>query len=146
VSGEAQASPLLVHAAQCLTAKQFVQPTGGSTLRFGYVVDDESYPGEKVLYVVEYKSRTTGWVFAIFLKDEGTRQVFDIQNNASFFRSKRDEQELEFQDPPLGGVWTQTHLKLAIRKSDRIPAMRIPVSELTALDSGVLCMAYGERR
>ena len=80
---------LLLHAAQCLEAKQFLPPSKATKLTFGYFLDEKSYPGTKEMYVVIYAApaRSNGLVFAIVLTQQDDHKVFDIQNNASFVLS-----------------------------------------------------------
>jgi hypothetical protein len=94
---------ILAEAAQCLAAKNHLPPSKATVVSFGYVLDAKSYPGEKVLYVVEYlgPGRSEGYVFAVFLTQKGTRRIFNIQNNAKFVRSKDG---IGFVEPPLGGT------------------------------------------
>jgi hypothetical protein len=108
--GQAQAPQLLVRAAHCLAVKDNFPSSKTKTLSFGYLLDEKSYPGEKVLYLVNYAAPTgsTGLVFAIFLTEHEGRQVFNIQNNASFVLSKDDRDGVSFVNPPLGGTWTQS--------------------------------------
>ncbi len=86
-------------------------------LNIDYLVDAGYYPGETVLYLVDYTvpSRSEGLVFAIFLRRRDGRRVFDIQNNAKFRRSDNGVQGVDFVDPPLGGTWTQQHLVSVIK-------------------------------
>ena len=65
---------------------------------FGYLVDAKSYPGQNVLYVVNYldPGRSKGLVFAIFLTQQGRLQIFNIQNNATFVRSEHGIDYVDF--------------------------------------------------
>jgi hypothetical protein len=45
---------LLLCAAQCLAVKNFLPLSRGTTLTFGYLLDEKSYLGEKVIYLVNY--------------------------------------------------------------------------------------------
>src|SRR5580658_9037177 len=92
VCAQEQAPKLLVQAARCLAAREHLPRSKATALSFGYLVDEKSYPGETVLYVVDYlgPGRSRGMVFAIFLEEHDRQQVFNIQNNAMFVRSKRD--------------------------------------------------------
>jgi hypothetical protein len=111
VHSQEQAPRLLVQAAQCLAVKNFLPPSTPTRLTFGYLLEEKSYPGEKVLYLVNYPTptRSNGLAFTIFLTEHDDRQVFNIQNNASFVLSKDGLNGVSFLDPPLGGGWTQAH-------------------------------------
>ena len=139
-----QAPQLLLHAAQCLQAKKFLPRVEGSKLTFGYALDAKSYPGDRIIYIVNYLSaaRPGGLVFEIFLTEHDGRQVFNIQNNASFIISKDEPTGILFIDPPLGGTWTQEHLASAIRDIGKQPRFTIPVKDLSVLESSVTCESY----
>ena len=76
-----RAPKLLLQGAQCLNAKKFLPPSLATAETFGYVVDAKSYPGQKVLYVVDYAGPgfSEGLVFAIFLTETDGRQIFKYQ-------------------------------------------------------------------
>ena len=133
---------LLHRAAHCLADKDFLIHTKSTTLTFGYILDEESYPKEKVLYVVNYlsPSRPDGFIFAIFLTEQDTRLDFNIQNNARFRLSKKDG--VSFLTPPLGGTWTQEHLVSAVKRIEKQPSVAISVKNLFTVDSSISCEAY----
>ncbi len=141
---EEQTPQLLLHAAQCLEAKQFLSSAKAATLTFGYLLDEKAYPGDRVIYVVQYKAPThsSGLVFVIFLTDHDGHQVFNIQNNASFVCSKEEPSGITYVDPPLGGTWTQEHLASAIKAIERQPRFALSVKELLTADASVVCEAY----
>jgi len=116
-----QTPQLLLHAAQCLEAKKFLPPSEVAKLAFGHFLDEKSYPGDRVIYVVEYAApvRSDGLVFAIFLTKHDGHQAFNIQNNASFVLSKDDPSGVSFVNPPVGGTWTQEHLASAIKEIEK---------------------------
>src|ERR1700683_4270374 len=93
-----QPPKLLVNAAQCLATKQYLPSSKAMTLIFGYLVDAKSYPGQNVLYVVNYldPGRSKGLVFAIFLTQQGRLQIFNIQNNATFVTSEHGIDYVDF--------------------------------------------------
>jgi len=76
-----QPPQLLLHAVQCLEAKRFLSSSEAAKLTFGYSLDEKSYPGDRVIYVVKYAApaRSDGLVFAIFLSpgDSGLREVVE---------------------------------------------------------------------
>jgi len=137
--------PTLLHqAVHCLATKNFLPPSKMAEGTFGYLLDEKSYPGEKMLYVVEYKnpSRPDGFVFTIFLTDRDGRQGFNIQNNARFTLSKDGDEGVSFADPPLGGTWTREHLVSAIKRIEKQPRVTLSMKNLLAVDSSVSCEAY----
>ena len=148
VPAQAQAPRLLLQGAQCLAAKKFLPPSGGSAASFGYVVDAKSYPGQKVLYVVDYAGpgASEGLVFAIVLTETDGRQILNVQNNARFVRSKDATGGIGFPDPPLGGIWTQQHLVSAIKQIARQPRLTIPVNDLAKLPATGQCESYTDRK
>jgi hypothetical protein len=137
---------LLHRAAHCLADKGFLPHAKTTKLTLGYLLDEKSYPGEKMLYIVNYASpsRPDGFVFTIFLTERDGRQDFNIQNNARFMLSKgKDGDEgVSFPAPPLGGTWTQEHLVSAIKQIEKQPKVTLSMKDLLAVDSSVSCEAY----
>lgn len=135
---------LLQGAARCLAAKNFLPSSKARQLTFGYFFDEKSYPGEKMLYVVEYPnpSRADGFVFTIYVTKRDGVQDFNIQNNARFTLSKDCDEGVSFATPPLGGTWTQEHLVSAIKQIERQPKTTLSMKNLLAVDSSVSCQAY----
>jgi hypothetical protein len=118
---------LLFRAAQCLEAKEFLPSANATKLTFAYFLDEKSYPGDKVVYVVNYATpaRSNGLVFAVFLSENDGHQKFSVQNNASFVLSKSELSGVSFKSPPLGGTWTQEHLASAIKQIEKQPRFTI---------------------
>jgi hypothetical protein len=112
---------LLFSAAHCLAVKNFLPSPKNTRLIMGYLLDEISYPGEKVIYVVNYaaSARSSGLAFALFLTEHDGNQEFNIQNNASFALSTDGFDTVSFVDPPLGGIWTQDHLASAIKQIEK---------------------------
>jgi hypothetical protein len=135
---------LLHGAAHCLAAKDFLPPISATKLTFGYLLDEKSYPGEKMLYVVNFpnSSQPDGLVFTIFLTKTGGRQNFDIQNNARFTLSMDGDQGVSFISPALGGIWTQQHLVSAIKEIEKLPRSTVLTKDMLSIDSLVSCDAY----
>ena len=135
---------ILIRAAQCLTVKNFLPPTNAGKLTFGYVLDEQSYPGDKVIYLVAYADpvRSNGSIFAIFLTAHDGRENFNIQNNASFVLSKSEPIGVSFINPPLGGTWTQEHLASAINRIERQPKITISVKDLLVVAPHTDCQSY----
>jgi hypothetical protein len=135
---------LLNRATHCLAAKKFLPPSKAAEGTFGYLLDEKSYPGEKLLYVVEYPnpSRPDGFVFTIFVSDHDGRQGFNIQNNARFTLSKDSDEGVSFTAPPLGGTWTREHLVSAIKQIEKQPRVTLSMTNLLVVDSSVSCEAY----
>jgi hypothetical protein len=150
-----QAPKLLVDATHCLSIKGFLPTVKTATLSSGYFVDSKSYPGDRVLYVVVYTSpqRSRGMVFSIFLTHKGTQQVFNIQNNGGFVRfSKKGaafpREGVDFVEDgqPLGGIWTQEHIALAIKKIGLQPVVEVSVIDLLNPSTTVRCESYADRK
>jgi len=144
VYSQEQAPPLLLHAAQCLEAKQFLPSSKATKLTLGYFLDEKSYPGTKEMYVVIYAApaRSNGLVFAIVLTQQGDHEVFDIQNNASFVLDKDEPIGVSFVTPPLGGTWTQEHLALGIKEIEKRHRFALSVKDLSAANASVVCESY----
>ncbi len=138
-----QPPPLLIHAARCLATKHFLRLSRHRELTFGYLVDEKSYPGQKIMYVVTYATpaRSSGSAFAIVLTQQNDSQIFDIQNNADFVLSKRDIHGVSFTSPPLGGDWTQERLASAVAQIEKQPRLTVPVKDFVA-ENSTSCESY----
>jgi hypothetical protein len=139
-----QTPQLLVHAAHCLIAKEFLPSPRPIKVTLGYFLDEKSYAPDKVVYVVSYAApgRSNGLVFALFLKEHKGLQALDIQNNASFVLSKNGISGVAFVDPPLGGTWTQEHLASAIRQIEKRPRFTVALRDVSDVDPPIRCEAY----
>ena len=135
---------LFEQAVHCLYTKQFLQPERTARLTFGFFLDEESNPGKKMLYVIEFPNPqgTDGYVFTIFVTQSEGRRNLDIQNNGRFKLSKSGDHGVEFVDPPLGGTWTQEQLISAIRRIERQPKTTIAANSWSMTDSSITCKAY----
>jgi hypothetical protein len=144
VRQQGQMPQLLFRAAQCLAVKHFLPSSKATRLTFGYLLDEKSYPGDKVVYVVNYAAPagSSGLVFAIFLTEHEGLQDFNVQNNASFVLSKDELGGVAFVNPPLGGTWTQEHLASAIKRIEKQPRFTISVKDLSAADASIRCESY----
>ena len=138
------APELLFRAAHCLAVKNFLPQSGAGKLTMGYLLDEKSYPGDKVLYIVSFAApaRSNGTVFAVFLTSKSGHESFNIQNNAGFILSKREPIGVSFVTPPLGGEWTQEHLASGIREIEKRPRFTISVRNLFAAESSSNCESY----
>jgi hypothetical protein len=143
-SGQDDGAVRLLGAAHCLAAKNFPPPIKTRKSTFGYLLDEKSYPGEKMLYIVNFpnSSQPNGFVFTIFLTKTGGRQNFNIQNNAQFALSKDGDQGVNFVSSPLGGTWTQQHLLSAINQIEKQPRSTVLAKDMLTIDSSVSCQAY----
>lgn len=141
--GQQHVPRLLFRAARCLAVKHFLPQSSTGKLTFGYLLDEESYPGDKVIYLVAFASptRSNGTVFAVFLSSEHDHESFNIQNNAGFVLSKLEPIGVSFVTPPLGGDWTQEHLASAIKDIEKQPRFTILVKDLHAQTS-CSCESY----
>ncbi|MGI0133519.1 MAG: hypothetical protein ACREBW_00980 [Candidatus Micrarchaeaceae archaeon] len=139
-----QAPQLLIRAAHCLAVKHFFPRSKVAQITFGYLIDEKSYPGTKVMYVVTYAApaRSNGSVFAIVLTQQDDRQIFNIQNNADFVLSKRDVHGVDFITPPLGGDWTQERLASAVEHIEKRPTFTIPGRDFVVADASTSCESY----
>jgi len=157
VCAQEEAPKVLREAAHCLAIKEQdwlgLQNSKATALSLGYVVDTKSYPGEEVLYLVDYTghSRTEGLVFTIFLRRQDRRRIFDIQNNAKFVRSNKGDAEFRkegvtFVEPPLWGTWTQQHIARAIRRIERQPMFVVRIKDLLKPSALTQCESYADRQ
>lgn len=148
IHSQEQTPQLLFSVAQCLAVKHFLPSSKATGFTFGYLLDEKSYPGDKVIYVVDYAARTrgNGLVFAVFLTEKNGLQYFNIQNDASFALSKDEASGVVFVSPPLGGTWTQEHLALAIKRIEKQPRFTISIKELSATAPSVHCESYTDSK
>jgi hypothetical protein len=146
ITAYAQEQPpqLLVRTARCLAVKQFLPRSNVKVLNLGFIVDEKSYPGQKVLYLVDYAgpNRSRGLVFTVFLSEDSGRQALDIQNNASFILSKKYSEGVSFVEQPLGGIWTKEHLASAIKQIEKQTRFAIPVKDLFTVKQLIGCESY----
>lgn len=114
---------------------------GSSALSLGYTIDKESYPNETMMYVVSYtkEDRSKGLVYTLFLSRKDGKSGFDIQNNANFLKS---DEGIGFPGPPLGGGWTQQHLKSAIEQIQKQPMYTMSVMEAFGPSTSIVCESY----
>jgi hypothetical protein len=141
--------PVLLHASQCLVAKKFLPPPPPHTdkLLFGSLIDEYSFPGKKVIYVVNFASasHTNGIAFEVFIEEEDTGLSFNIQNNARFEISKKEMSGVAFIDPPQGGPWEEHPFASAIKKIADLPRTTILTKDLSPVDSSTTCEAYTDK-
>jgi hypothetical protein len=144
ICGQEQPPQLLIGAAQCLMAKQFLPRPKVKTQSLGFVVDERSYPGQRVLYLVDYAgpSRSDGLVFAVFLSEHSGHQTFDIQNNATFVLSRKDPEGVLFTGEALGGIWTHERLISAIKQIEKLPRYTVSTQDLVSTSPTKGCEAY----
>jgi len=147
VRSQEQAPQLLIRAAHCLTIRNFLPLSRARALSFGYLLDGKSYPGKKVLYLVDFAppARSNGLAFAIFLTERNGHQNFNIQNNASFVLSKDESNGVSFAVTPLGGTWTQEHFASAIAQIEKQPRFAIPARDLLTSIPLINCESYTDR-
>ena len=152
LSAQEQTPKLLLDGAHCLAVgKQDwlgLARSSATTLSMGYLFDTKSYPGEKVLFVVAYSDGGGhgGKVFTIFVSERSGRQIFDIQNNAKFIKSKNDVGGIDFVEPPLGGTGTQEDLAAAIKRIERQPKFAVSVKNLLAPSALTRCESYADKK
>lgn len=148
--GATYASPknppkLLTGAVHCLADKSFLETAPAASRTFGYFLDEKSYPGQRVMYVVNYSVpvRSNGWVFVIFVTEDAGHQHFNIQNNARFVLAKHnfDYDGVKFLSLPLGGDWRQQHIAMAIKRIERGARFTLNGKLLSVAD-GSTCEAY----
>jgi hypothetical protein len=141
--------PVLLHATQCLLAKKFLPPPPPKTesLSFGSLVDEYSFPGKKVIYVVNFvsPSHPNGTAFEIFLEEEDTTTNFNIQNNARYELSSKEMSGVSFLDAPQGDASEEHPFASAIKKIANAPRTTILTKDLAPLDPSSTCEAYNDK-
>ena len=87
-------------------------------------------------------THSNGLVSAVFLALQNGHQDFNVQNNASFVLSKSESSGVSFENPPLGGTWTQEHLASAIKQIEKQPRFTISAKDLSSMDAYISCESY----
>lgn len=146
VHAQDQGQALLYRATHCLAIGGFLPPSKAAAGTFGYLLDEKSYPGKKMLYVVDYPtpSGLNGFAFTLLVSEYDGRQNFNIENNVRFAVSRDSDEEVSFVDPPLGGNWVEEHLTFAIKQIEKQPKFTITAKDMLTVDSSVDCQAYND--
>jgi hypothetical protein len=146
------APKLLNQAIYCLKTKGFLEMTKRPST-VGYFLTTKWYPGDRALYVVAYSNahRSAGLVFTVFVSGADDHPVLDIQNNGRFVRSSRADaafkkEGVDFVEDPLGGIWTQEHLAMAIQQIGRQEALQIRSSDILAGSDSPRCESYADAK
>lgn len=135
---------LLVDAAQCLaTSKEDWLQLGHrkpSDLEMGMVTDDKAYPGEHMVYVVDFSSPLhTGGVVSAFLVDGKEPNLrLRLQFSVQFVQSDGGASTVSLVNPPFGGIGTQEHVIQAIHKIG-FQTWTIPVQSLVTKPNAAAC-------
>jgi hypothetical protein len=112
----------LLDAAHCLAATNQDWIRGAhhnaAELELGYVDDAKSYPGQELVYLVDYTTPThsAGQVSTFLERGKAAHRVVRVQLTIAFRQSDDGSQRIELVDPPLGGIGTQDEVVAAIRK------------------------------
>lgn len=147
VSAKTKPPAVLTNAVSCLAKKNNFPLSSKSDGTFGYWLDTKSYPGESVIYVVNYinDEPKKGFVFVIFFSRNGDTQSFNIQNNATFLLSEEKSRSVKFVNPPLGGLWTQEHIVYAINKIEDGKKFIVPIIRKSAQKQPIVCTSYTDK-
>lgn len=135
---------ILVDAAQCLaTSKEDWLQLGHrkpTDLEMGLFTDDKAYPGERMLYVVDYSSplHTAGSVAAFIVQGKEPSPTLRLQFNVQFVQSDEGASNVSLVNPPFGGIGTQEHVIQAIHKVG-FQTWSIPVQSLVTKPNAAAC-------
>lgn len=141
-----QPPKLLVDAAQCLaTSKEDWLELGHrkpTDLEMGLVTDDKSYPGQQLLYVVDFASplHTSGSVATFVVNGKEPHLILRLQYNVQFVQSDEGASNVRLVDPPFGGIGTQQHVVNAIHKVG-FQTFTIPVQSLVTKPNAAECQS-----
>jgi hypothetical protein len=120
--------------AQCLSRKGLDRRRTANYFAF---VDDKSYQNE-IHVVIVSRFRKDFMSVSEFIHHRSIRGVdVNLVNNATFHLNKG---RVLFDNPPLGGVWTQDHLSKSIKIA--LSAGRLPHGYLESTGAHVRCRAY----
>jgi hypothetical protein len=134
----------LLDAGHCLASAQQdwlgLNQTYASQLELGYIADSKTVPGQDLLNIVEYTTRThtDGRVFTFLAKGKDPHRVLRLQFRTAFRQSDDGSRQLELVNPPLGGVGTQDQILSAIRQVG-FHTYSIPVGDLRTRSASVQC-------
>lgn len=112
----------LLDAAHCLAAANQNWIRGAhhnaTELELGYVNDTKSYPGQELVYLVDYTTptHTAGQVSTFLERGKESHRVVRLQLTIGFRQSDDGSQRIELVDPPLGGISMQDAVVAAVRK------------------------------
>jgi hypothetical protein len=145
-SGQERPPSLLVQSAQCLAAKEFLVRDARANFEFGYWIDTQSYPGQPVLYVIDFlrTDGREGAVFTIFADEKHGRPNFDIQNNGKF-KISASGKSVDFPEEILGGIWTHKQVTAAIKRIERQPRLSISRDVVFSRSDDSSCHSYADR-
>ena len=141
-----QPPKLLVDAAQCLaTSKEDWLQLGRrkpTDLEMGLVTDDKAYPGERMVYVVDYSSplHTAGSVAAFIVEGKEPSPTLRLQFNVRFVQSDEGASNVSLVNPPFGGIGTQQHVVQAIHKVG-FQTWTIPLRSLVTTPNEAECQS-----
>lgn len=137
---------LLVDAAQCLaTSKEDWLDLGRrkpTDLEMGLATDNKSYPGEQLLYVVDFASpmHTSGTVATFLVDGKEPNLTLRLQYNVHFVQSDEGASIVHLVNPPFGGIGTQQHVVDAIHKVG-FQTWTIPVQSLVTKPDVAACQS-----
>lgn len=126
---------LLVDAAQCLaTSKEDWLSLGrrkANEVEMGFVTDTKSYPGEQLLYIVNFTTplHTSGLVATFLADGKEPHLTLRLQYKVNFRQSDDGSQRVELINPPFGGISTQERVISAVHQVEQ-RTWTIPLSPL----------------
>jgi hypothetical protein len=112
------------------------------SLEVGTRYDRRSWERENHVVVAVFQTPVKGQVFDLTEERKGPKRIYTIENNGSFLIKRG---EIDFVDPPLGGVWTQENLEGNIRKIKAGAKKRVAVSTSSRSFPNVSCKSYVAR-
>ena len=107
------------------------------------VADNTSYPGHPHLIIAVYSNGTSGQVYDVERSAKAGKKYLRIENNAAFSLVNG---EIVFDDPPLGGVWTQDHLVASLKRIMSRTQQSFMNSTLMAPQPNVVCSSYATHK
>ena len=109
-------------------------------LELGYVDDTRTYPGQTLLYVIDYTTpiHSEGMVFAFLMHGKESHRILRLQYKAGFRQSVDGSQQIDLVDPSFGGIWTQEQIVSAIHQVG-FHTYSIPVATLVNLSDPADC-------
>src|SRR5215469_7582052 len=142
----AQAAPNIAQVMHCIKSGDrdwLTSPLSeAKELQVDATYDRTSYEGQTHIVLAVFQTPAKGQVFDLTLERKGSERIYTVENNGSFLITG---DQIEFVDPPLGGVWTQETMERNIRKAIAGPKKRVAVSAISRSLPNVSCKSYVAR-
>lgn len=115
-------------------------PLARQGIQVSSIEDVSSHPDQTRLVMVLFPREERSQVFVFRENPLESRTELDLQNEATFHISGGD---VVFDDPPLGGVWTQENLAETIKEAVARDRYHFSSADVMRQSEGYVCSAFG---